>query len=233
MIVSKHIKTVNGNSNYSNQDILKEIYAVRCLLQYTHNKMNTILLLLVLFSAIFLSLGHSPLPDPVLDIHGKLVRSGIKYRVLDDSGIGLTLATIKNKSCPLDVVQANQEADLNMALTFTPLDPKKSVIRESTDLNIVFSGSTNICNQSGVWMFDGDDGIVFISGNGVTGKPGDDTVPNWFKIVKYEDGYKFMYYPRVCAICVTLSGHGGVNVAENGRKFLTVTDPPLKIKFVT
>ncbi|XP_076917240.1 miraculin-like [Bidens hawaiensis] len=195
--------------------------------------MKTVLLLLVLFSTISLSLGHSPLLDPVRDIHGKLVRSGTKYHVLDDSGIGLTLATIKNnKSCPLDVVQANQEADVNMALTFTPSDPKKSVIREFTDLNIVFSGSANICNQSGVWMFDGYDGIVFISGNGVAGNPGEETVPNWFKIVKYEDGYKFMYHPRVCAFCYTLSGHFGVNVAENRRKFLTITDPPLKFKFV-
>ncbi|KAJ0771240.1 putative proteinase inhibitor I3, Kunitz legume, kunitz inhibitor STI-like superfamily [Helianthus annuus] len=65
-------------------------------------------------------------------------------------------------ACPLDVVQENFELENGLPLTFTHVDPKKGVIRESTDLNIIFSASS-ICIQSNVWMIEEYDGQLIVS----------------------------------------------------------------------
>ncbi|CAI9273381.1 unnamed protein product [Lactuca saligna] len=97
-------------------------------------------LLLLLLSTFSLSMGQ-PSPTQVRDLDGNLVRSGTEYYILPvirGMGGGLILASTRNDSCPLDVVQANKEVYNGMPLTFIPVNPKKSVIRESTDLNIIF-----------------------------------------------------------------------------------------------
>ncbi|CAI9294278.1 unnamed protein product [Lactuca saligna] len=97
-----------------------------------------------MFSIISLSMGQ-PSPSQVRDLDGHKVRSGTKYDILPvirGMGGGVTHGSTRNESCPLDIVQANQELDNGMPLTFTPVNPKKGVIRESTDLNIIFLGAS-------------------------------------------------------------------------------------------
>ncbi|KAI3721476.1 hypothetical protein L2E82_32489 [Cichorium intybus] len=189
-------------------------------------------LLLVLFSIISLSVGQ-PSPDPVRDIDGNLLRSGTEYYILPvfrGMGGGLTLAPTRNDSCPLDVVQADLEVDNGLPLTFTPVDPKKGVIRESTDLNIIFSAAS-ICIQSNVWMLEEYDGSLIVTSHGVGGNPGQETINNWFKIQKYEDDYKLVFCPTVCDFCRPVCGDIGVVIAENGRRSLAISDVPFKIMF--
>ncbi|CAI9294273.1 unnamed protein product [Lactuca saligna] len=92
-------------------------------------------------------------------------------------GGGVTLASTRNESCPLDVVQANQEVDNDMPLTFTPVNLKKGVIRESTDLNNIFSGAST-CIQSNVWMLEEYNGQLITTGYGVAGNPSQETINN-------------------------------------------------------
>ncbi|PON57758.1 Proteinase inhibitor I3, Kunitz legume [Parasponia andersonii] len=73
--------------------------------------------------------------------------------IIRGRGGGLTLAATRNKSCPLDVVQEQFEVSSGLPLTFFPVNPRESVVRLSTDLNIKFSAAT-ICVQSTVWKLD-------------------------------------------------------------------------------
>ncbi|CAH1425047.1 unnamed protein product [Lactuca virosa] len=157
------------------------------------------------------------------------------YRVLHlacDPRMGgrVTLTSTRNESSPLDVVQANQEVDNGMPLTFTPVNPKKGVIRESTDLNIIFSGAST-CIQSNVWILEEYDGQLIIAGHGVVGNHGQETINNWFKIEKYEDGYKLVFCPKVCDLCRPICGNIGVVIAKNGSRRLAVSEVPFKIMF--
>ncbi|KAJ0550512.1 putative proteinase inhibitor I3, Kunitz legume, kunitz inhibitor STI-like superfamily [Helianthus annuus] len=190
------------------------------------------LVLLLLFSTISLSFGQGS-PDPVRDIDGNLLRTGTEYYILPvfrGMGGGLTLAPTRNESCPLDVVQENQEVDSGLPLTFTPVDPKKGVIRESTDLNIIFSASS-ICLQSNVWMIEEYEGQLIVSAHGVSGNPGQETLSNWFKIEKYEDDYKLVFCPTVCDFCRPVCGDIGVTITENGIRRLVISDVPFKVMF--
>lgn len=190
------------------------------------------LMLLLLFSSISLSFGQRS-PDPVLDIEGNLLRSGTNYYILPvlrGRGGGVTLAPTRNESCPLDVVQENFELDNGLPLTFTPVNPKKGVIRESTDLNIIFSASS-ICIQSNVWMLEEYEGQLIITGHGMSGNPGQETISNWFKIEKYEKDYKLVFCPTVCNFCKPVCGDIGVKIAENGSRRLAISDVPFKIMF--
>ncbi|KAI3721477.1 hypothetical protein L2E82_32490 [Cichorium intybus] len=189
-------------------------------------------LLLLLFSTISLSLGQ-PSPDPVRDLDGNLLRSGTEYYMLPvfrGRGGGVTLAPRNESLCPLDVVQANQEIDNGLPLTFTPVDPKKGVIRESTDLNIIFSAAS-ICIQSNVWMLEEYDGSLIVTAHGVEGNPGQETISNWFKIEKYQDDYKLVFCPSVCDFCRPLCGDIGVEISEDGRRRLAISDVPFMVMF--
>ncbi|KAL8241173.1 hypothetical protein R6Q59_014528 [Mikania micrantha] len=189
-------------------------------------------LMLLLFSTISLSLAQ-PSPDPVRDIDGNLLRSGTEYYILPvfrGMGGGVTLASTRNETCPLDVVQAALEVDNGLPLTFTPVDPKKGVIRESTDLNIIFS-AFSICIQSNVWMIEEYEGELVVSGHGVSGNPGQETLGNWFKIEKLEDDYKLVFCPTVCDFCKPVCGDIGVTITENGIRRLVISEVPFKVMF--
>lgn len=190
------------------------------------------LALLLLFSTFSLSLAQES-PDPVRDIDGNILRSGTEYYILPvfrGMGGGLTLASTRNESCPLDVVQADLEVDSGLPLTFTPVDPKKGVIREATDLNIIFSASS-ICVQSNVWVLEEYDGQLIVSAHGVAGNPGRETLSNWFQIQKYEDDYKLVFCPQVCNFCRPVCGDIGVKITENGTRRLAISDVPFKVQF--
>nr|XP_043633656.1 kunitz trypsin inhibitor 5-like [Erigeron canadensis] len=191
--------------------------------------------ILLLFSTISLCLGQ-PSPDPVYDFDENLLQAGTEYYVLPQGmGGGLTLAARGNESCPLDVVQTNVDTDNGLPLAFIPVDLNTGdyVIWESTDLNIIFSGSssTACADQSNVWMLDLYDRQLIITGNGVQGNPGLVTLNNWFKITKYEDGYKLAFCPEVCDHCASVCGDIGVVIAQNETRRLGISDVPLKVKF--
>ncbi|KAL0318697.1 UNVERIFIED_CONTAM: Miraculin [Sesamum angustifolium] len=143
-------------------------------------------------------------PAPVLDTDRNLVRAGVEYYILPvirGRGGGLTLASTGNETCPLDVVQEQLEVKNGLPLTFRPVNPKKGVVRVSTDQNIKFSAAT-ICVQSTVWKldkYDASTGKYFIT-TGVEGKAGRETISNWFKIETYgDDDYKLVSAPQ-CVI---------------------------------
>ncbi|KAI8540793.1 hypothetical protein RHMOL_Rhmol08G0012500 [Rhododendron molle] len=147
-------------------------------------------------------------PNPVLDVEGNELRKGIDYYVLPvirgNSG-GLTLSSTSNATtaCPLDVVQEQREVDYGLPLTFSPVNPKKGLIRVSTDTNIKFSVAI-VCVRSTVWRLDGYDesvGKSFVTAGGIEGDPGRETISNWFRIDEYEGDYKLVFCPMVCNIC--------------------------------
>ncbi|KAM7469019.1 hypothetical protein LguiA_007202 [Lonicera macranthoides] len=192
---------------------------------------TTLLFLLIAFSTISLS-AADVLPNPVLDVTGKILRSGIDYYVLPvfrGKGGGLTLASTGKEPCPLYVVQEKYEIKNGLPLTFTPIDPKKGVIRVSTDLNIKFSDATK-CDQSTTWKVDYDKSLqqYFITSGGVEGNPGPKTLDNWFKIEKYENDYKFMFCPTVCSTCKVICRDVGIFI-KDGVQRLALSDVPFKI----
>ncbi|KAM7469014.1 hypothetical protein LguiA_007197 [Lonicera macranthoides] len=194
---------------------------------------TALLFLLIAFSTISLSAADAS-PDPVLDITGKILRSGIDYHVLPvfkGKGGGLTLASIGKEPCPLDVVQEKYEFKDGLPLTFTPVDPKKGVIHVSTDLNIKFSTATK-CHQSTTWKINYDKLLqqYVITSGGVEGNPGPKTLNNWFKIEKYENDYKFLFCPSVCNYCKVICRDVGIFM-KNELRYLALSDVPFKVMF--
>ncbi|XP_047319499.1 miraculin-like [Impatiens glandulifera] len=197
---------------------------------------SLILILQVIFAA------ASAAPNAVLDINGKKLRSETQYYILPvfrGMGGGLTLGftgRVNNSEvdfCPLDVVQKGNELETGLPLTFSPVNPKKDVIRESTDLNIQFEAST-ICIQSTLWKLTGRDeatGLNFVGTGGEKGNPGKDTVSNWFKIEKYDNDYKLVFCPSVCDICKVICMDVGIYVDENHMRRLVLSEKPFKVMF--
>ncbi|KAL3568681.1 hypothetical protein D5086_031332 [Populus alba] len=114
-------------------------------------------------------------PEPVLDVTGKILRTGTSYYILPE----------------------RYEASNGLPLKLTPVNTKKGVVRVHTDLNIRFSAAS-ICHQSTAWKLDNYDEWTkqwFVTTNGVEGNPGPETTNNWFKIEKFEDKYKLVFLP--------------------------------------
>lgn len=211
--------------------------------------MNNTLLSIVLLCALSLStqalLGAADAsPKQVVDTSGKKLRAGANYYIVPSVPItrcgsygrcmprdgGFALASI-GESCPLDVVIVDRYHRL--PVTFTPLNPKKGVVRVSTDLNIQFSAATS-CPQSTVWKLDRFDASTnqwFVTTGGIVGNPGWQTIRNWFKIEEFEKDYKLVYCPSVCKSCKHLCKNVGMFVDENGNKRLALVDAPYKVKF--
>ena len=125
-----------------------------------------------------------------------------------------------------------------------PVDPKKGVIRLSTDLNVKFPSVSTICAQySTVWRLDRHDGQYLISTGGVEGNPDRKTLSNSFKIKKQDDDYKLFYCPTtVCneynrckrtvnakakAICKDV----GIYIDGYGTRHLALSDKPFRVMF--
>ena len=88
-------------------------------------------------------------PEQVIDTSGKKVRAGVNYFIVPASPNvgGLSLNSIGEDTCPLDVIVVNGIQGL--PLVFTPVNAKKGVVRVSTDLNIYFSYDS-VCPESTV-----------------------------------------------------------------------------------
>ncbi|XP_019175462.1 PREDICTED: miraculin-like [Ipomoea nil] len=147
-------------------------------------------------------------PNPteqVRDTDGKLVRVETSYYIIpatNQTGGGLALRnTTHNESCPLGIFQEDEDNENHgIPVSFYPVNPKKGVIRVSTDLNIEFSEAPIQCNNSNVWKVDNYNRNpirFYISPNGTKGNPGRDTVNSWFKIEEFESGYKLVHCPSV------------------------------------
>nr|GMD31190.1 kunitz trypsin inhibitor 2-like [Ipomoea batatas] len=174
--------------------------------------------------------------SPVLDMYGKIVRVGVKYYVvplLQDQGGGLDLASTGTQSCPASVVQDDAYWWGN-TMQFYPVDPKKGVVREWSDLNIEFPDAYTGCPENNVWTIVGDlsvyDDSHYITAGGEKGNPGSQTLNNWFKIVKTTNAYKLMSCPYVCYYCSYNCRDVGISV-EGGQRRLVLSDTPLEINF--
>lgn len=194
---------------------------------------------LLALSALPLPGGAAAMPDPVLDLDGKGLRTGQEYYILPvirGRGGGLTLANtaVHGRCAPDYVVQAQSEVDRGIPLTFYPVNPKKGVVRVSTDLNIKFS-TARACAQSTVWKlapYDGSRKQQFITTGGVAGNPGPQTTDNWFKIEKFgHRDYKVVFCPSVCRYCKVVCRDIGIYYDENGKRRLALSNEPLLIKF--
>ncbi|XP_016566818.2 kunitz trypsin inhibitor 5-like [Capsicum annuum] len=173
--------------------------------------------------------------EPVLDVSGNAVRTGVNYFILPagrGNGGGLHVASIRNRTKPLVVSQNADESALGSSLRFSPVDPKENTVRLSDDMNIKFT-SMVISDSSTVWRINTEVSPqrYLVTVGGVEGNPGSKTLVNWFRIDKYEDAYKLVYCPGVCNLCRPFCGDIGVLV-ENGKRVLFVgRDKPLKVKF--
>ncbi|KAI7725913.1 hypothetical protein M8C21_032425, partial [Ambrosia artemisiifolia] len=187
---------------------------------------------ILLFSLAFILVANS-VPAPVLDYNGKYVRTGVEYLVkpaaLDGEYGGLYVADFfGEKPCPVGIAQSRDDAD-GLSLSFAPVNPKKGVIRLSTDVNIKFSGSNN-CNESNIWKLEYDKSLkqYAVMVGGVEGNPGPETLENWFKIEKTDDGYKFVFCPSVCSYCKVMCRDVGIVLEEGGARRLALSNDPSK-----
>ncbi|KAF8389568.1 hypothetical protein HHK36_024084 [Tetracentron sinense] len=178
----------------------------------------------------------------VLDFVGRDLQSRTRYYVYpiidhvirrESMGGGLSLSS-RNDSCPLYVVQERDEYSIGLPLMFLPVNNSSDgVIRESSDLNIVFLWDTSCQNSTTVWSLGTFDEITrwqYIVTGGVIGNPGPSTVNNWFKIERYLEDYKLVFCPEVCCSCKVTCGDVGV-FYEDRTQWLGLSDVPLPVMF--
>ncbi|XP_060204333.1 kunitz trypsin inhibitor 5-like [Lycium barbarum] len=180
-----------------------------------------------------------PEPIPVHDSTGNMLRAGANYYVqpiYPDEAWGFELASINNhhKPCPLGIVQEDYYP--GTPLLFSSANPKKSIIRLSTDLNIDYNLSYTVCTKSNdvIWTvgpYDRRAKSYFLVLGGVKENPGRETIKNWFKIEVFGDNYKIRYCPSVCSDCKVMCKDVGV-IEFNGQKRLGLSDVPVEVKFV-
>nr|GLL16603.1 miraculin-like isoform X1 [Ipomoea trifida]GLL35938.1 miraculin-like isoform X1 [Ipomoea trifida] len=199
-------------------------------------KTQFFLLSLFLFSILLCEVIEAQDTNAVLDIRGKILRAGVKYYVvplLQDQGGGLDLASTGRQSCPQSVVQDDVYWWGN-TIQFYPVNSQKGVIREWIDLNIEFPDAYTGCPESKVWTISGDpssyDITHYITDGGRKGNPGQQTLSNWFKIVKTTNAYKFMFCPSVCDDCSYVCQDVGIS-KKRGQRRLVLSNTPLEINF--
>ncbi|KAL8132669.1 kunitz trypsin inhibitor 5-like [Apium graveolens] len=198
--------------------------------------MKTTFLFVSLFSYVFFAAADL---DPVLDVSNDKLLTGVDYFIIPIYGGkgGITLASVRNKTCSLDVAQDQSLYEEGLWLTIHPINIKKGVsgrvIRESTDLTIRFS-STKTCAKSTIWKVDKYDKLrkrYFVTVGGVEG---DDKSQNgWFRIQKERLDYKIVYCSQVQCIsapCDVMCKNVGAYY-EHGRSLVALTDQPFVVFF--
>lgn len=182
--------------------------------------------------------SQHPTNTSVLDVDGNQLETNTKYYIFSPShrggGGGGVALSIRDRRipCPPNVVQENDESSMGLSLKIFPVDSKQLHISMHNDLNIVFMGAT-ICVQSTVWRVGNRDPFTrwrYVRSGGVLGRPGAETVRNWFKIERFGEGYKIVYCPSVCSSCRVECGEVGVYV-ENRKRWLGLGGQPLVIAF--
>ncbi|XP_019171441.1 PREDICTED: 21 kDa seed protein-like isoform X2 [Ipomoea nil] len=196
--------------------------------------MNTPLLLIFLslsLFSLFLSQAKDA-PNPVLDINGTMVQEGFMYYVvpldLEEAGLGFNLFSIGiENACPKSVFLAEPYYWSCLIAFHYPVNPdNKGVIREWTDLNIeiFFDKYTRPCPEPNLWKIDGDPSRANITTGGENGD-----LSSWFKIVKTQNGYKFMYCPSVCDHYRVVCKDVGISETDESR--LVLSDTPFEFTF--
>ncbi|KAK1404220.1 hypothetical protein POM88_003825 [Heracleum sosnowskyi] len=180
--------------------------------------------------------------DPVLDVSNDKLLTGVDYFIIPilggSKGGGITLASVRNKTCSLDVAQDQSLYEEGLWMTIHPLNIKKGVsgrvIRESTDITIRFS-STKTCAKSTIWKVDKYDKLrkrYFVTIGGVQG---DGKSQNgWFRIQKERLDYKIIYCSQEHCIssgpCDVVCKNVGAYY-EHGRTLVALTDEPFVVFF--
>lgn len=210
---------------------------------YSHLKLSAAFLCIIGLSSYSIIRGHSLDPgnfQAVLDVDGQELQADAMYYILPaiqggGNGGGLGLSSRDGKF-PFNVMQKSHEQSNGLPVRFLPVNYKMNAnISLSSDMNIVFHAAT-ICVQSTGWKVGGVDEITgrrYVKSGGLTGHPGVNTVSNWFKVEKNEngDGYKIVFCPSVCTFCKLVCGNVGV-FDENGKKWLGLSDgDPLTVTF--
>uniref|UniRef100_A0A0A0LT81 Uncharacterized protein n=1 Tax=Cucumis sativus TaxID=3659 RepID=A0A0A0LT81_CUCSA len=175
-------------------------------------------------------------PDAVLDTDGKKLRAGDQYYILSvysrNSG-GLSIGGIYGyEKCPINILPESYDYLHGLPATFSPINPKKGVVRVSTDLNIQFEANTR-CGISTVWKVGKFDEYLkqyFVTMGGMKGNPGRETIENWFKVEKYGKNYKLVYCPTVCKYCKVVCKDVGL-FYKNGRRVIALNDAPFPVMF--
>ncbi|KAI3448480.1 hypothetical protein Pfo_005145 [Paulownia fortunei] len=199
---------------------------------------NSLVAIFLTYSSCF-ACSQEPRNTSVLDVDGNQLQTNTKYYIIPPhggrSGGGLALSVRDPRNpCPPNVLQENDETSVGLSLKIFPAVDRKQLqdISLSTDVNIAFMAATT-CVQRTVWRLGGVDGITglrYVRSDGVLGRPGAETVGNWFKIDEYGKGYKIVYCPSVCSSCRVECGDVGLFV-ENGRRWLGLGGQPLVIAF--
>uniref|UniRef100_A0A251U241 Putative 21 kDa seed protein n=1 Tax=Helianthus annuus TaxID=4232 RepID=A0A251U241_HELAN len=194
---------------------------------------------IILFSlALFFTANAAHVPAPVLDFDGQYLHTGAKYYVmpaaLDGENGGLLSVKFNRKPCPAGVEQSRSD-ETGLPVTFTSVNPKKGVIRLSTDVNIKFLETTGWDIESNVWKVKYDKALkqYAVMVGGVEGNPGPETVDNWFKIEKTNNGYKFVFCPSVCSYCKVMCKDVGTVLDKDGWLRLVLSDDPMSFLFWT
>ncbi|KAF5793902.1 putative proteinase inhibitor I3, Kunitz legume, kunitz inhibitor STI-like superfamily [Helianthus annuus] len=189
---------------------------------------------IILFSlALVFAANAAPAPAPVLDVHGKYLRTGAIYYVMpvfsDYEHGGLFPVNYTS------AVAQRRDYHQGLPLTFSPVNPKKGVIRLSTDVNIKFLETTGWDIESNVWKVKYDKALkqYAVMVGGVEGNPGPETVDNWFKIEKTNNGYKFVFCPSVCSYCKVMCKDVGTVLDKDGWLRLVLSDDPMSFLFWT
>ncbi|KAJ0106110.1 hypothetical protein Patl1_19283 [Pistacia atlantica] len=153
---------------------------------------------------------------PVLDFTGENVLTGTEYYILTTSQesartCGFSLFNGESKTCPLNVIQEQLEFLKGTALTFS----------HAYDQEVWRIG--NFDDSTGQW---------FITGGGIEGNPGAQTMQSWFKIEKASaHAYKISHCPSVCNSCVSLYSDVGI-YSGGGVRRLALSHTPLSVIFV-
>lgn len=200
----------------------------------TNMTTKTIILVLLLF-LIHTIIYAAAAAAAVVDVDGNQVQANTKYYIFTPrggggGGLGLSVRD-RRQPCPPNVMQEADGGYMGLPLKIFPADGK-AVIELESDLNLAFMAATT-CVQRTVWRMgdtDWNTGRRYVRSDGVVGKPGAETVRNWFKMERLGEGYKIVYCPGVCGECRVECGDVGVFV-ESGRRWLALGGHPLLIAF--
>ncbi|KAK9145396.1 hypothetical protein Sjap_005299 [Stephania japonica] len=191
--------------------------------------------LLILIFTISTTHASPSASEEVRDVTGKKLLSGTNYYIVPvNGGGGLGFGRDEHSECPLHVVNRKIDGWDGVPVQFLPVNPKKGMVRVSTDLNVKSDTDTS-CDPMVVWKissFGHNVNHYFVTTGGSEGNPSCGTLDNWFKIEKYEDDYKLMYCPSVCKsrkkiICQNI----GIEVNDDGEGLLALSSKPFKVKF--
>jgi hypothetical protein len=176
------------------------------------------------------TMAQSP---PVLDAGGEPLRSGVEYladpAVADVAG-SLTLVA-RNGSCPFYVGQESARSGrLGIPVIFTPRNPQETIITESIEVTVTFSG-VSTCVRNTAWTIGGEDSQTrrrFV----VTGAE-----PSYFQInSRNQLGGSYTF--QGCPQCVdepdcgrATCGTAGILI-QNGTRFLVLDGPEFTFMFV-